>query len=61
LKKAENLIWEYEDYTGDFPLIFQERKYYSKKQFFKQNLSAMKEKLNMLLEEELQCMVSIDF
>lgn len=56
LKKAENLIWEYEDYTGDFPLIFQERKYYAKKQFFKQSLSSMKERLNMLLEDELQVM-----
>jgi hypothetical protein len=25
LKKAENLIWEYEDYTVDYPAIFHER------------------------------------
>jgi hypothetical protein len=25
LKRAENLIWEYEDYTVDYPAIFHEK------------------------------------
>lgn len=50
------MIWEYEDYTTDYPAVFQEKKYFNKKQFFKKNLDAMKERLNLLLEEELQTM-----
>lgn len=56
LKKAENLIWEYEDYTVDYPTIFHGKKYWNKKQFFKRSFENMKEKLNQLLEEELQLM-----
>jgi len=47
-------MWEYENYTTDYPKVFQEKKYFEKKQYFKKALVAMKERLNQLLEEELQ-------
>lgn len=54
MKKAENLIWEYEDYMTDYPEVFSLKKFWSKKQFFKKNIGVVKNKLNVLLEEELQ-------
>jgi len=54
MKRADNLVWEYEDYTIDYPDVFQEKKYFEKKQYFKKNVGLWKTRLNELLEDELQ-------